>query len=215
MTRDVTDDSVNPDKTALVLADKVLLIDTETNPDSLKEALISDLLKTINLLNIATVPDIANDYLLGYDASEAQARRFLPSALFATVLTWTPTWTNLVVGAGTLTTKYLQIGKLVAFHLALVFAADTVISGNVLFTVPVTPIDYGKNMPVGVARYKDATGGNAAQGVSQIQASSSNCAPNVYDTSGTYATATQVNATIPFTWAVNDDLECSGVYLAA
>lgn len=51
MTRDVTDPAVNDDKTTPVNADKLMIIDTETNPDSLKEITLTNLkvfLKTYN-----------------------------------------------------------------------------------------------------------------------------------------------------------------------
>lgn len=45
--RDVTEDSENPDKTTLVLADKTFIIDTEVSPNQLKESTFTSILALI------------------------------------------------------------------------------------------------------------------------------------------------------------------------
>jgi len=69
MTRNVADDASNPNKSALVAADKFMIIDTETNPNSLKEILLSGLLASsaevltgTDALKLVT-PDTLNDIL--------------------------------------------------------------------------------------------------------------------------------------------------------
>lgn len=49
---------------------------------------------------------------------------------------WTPTWTNITVGNGTLVAKYGQFGKLVFFRLHLTFGSTTAVSGNSAFSPP-------------------------------------------------------------------------------
>ena len=129
------------------------------------------------------------------------------------VLSWTPSLTNITLGNGTLTSRYIKIGRLVSFQVGLLWGSTTGFSGNIQFTLPLTPASgFSLNLPIGVARYKDATGGNANQGVVQLNSGGSTCSLIVFDAAATYASATQVNATIPFTWAQSDDLECSGFY---
>ena len=54
MTRNVTDDASNANKTAPIIADRIPIIDSETNPDSLKEVELSNLLKFVSGLNAVT-----------------------------------------------------------------------------------------------------------------------------------------------------------------
>ncbi len=252
--RNVSNDGSNPDKVTPVGADRVVMIDSETAPNSLKEitftnfgawwasltatltnktlSLASNVLTgTLAQLNAAiTDADVASlagaESLTNKTLVTPTIASFLNAAhnhadaaggglISVPVQDWTPTFTGFTLGNGVLVAKYAQVGKLVAFHLSLVMGTTSVVSGSLLFSVPVTPLTFTVNMPIGVARFKDATGGNAQQGATQIQVGSSNCAMLALDSSGTYATATVVNATIPFTWAVSDDLEVSGVYLAA
>jgi len=74
MTRDLTSDAANPDKSAPVIADKLPIIDTETTPDSLKEITLANLMKFIDGLTADTSPDVA-DEIVTYDASAAAARK--------------------------------------------------------------------------------------------------------------------------------------------
>lgn len=127
------------------------------------------------------------------------------------VTNWTSTFTNLTVGNGTVVSRYVRHGKLVAFQLSLLFGSTTSISGNVSFSLPITASAFGLTLPIGLARFKDATGGAATSGIIQI-ATSGICNLVVLDSSGTYTVAASMAATVPFTWATSDDLECSGVY---
>jgi hypothetical protein len=53
MTRDVTSDAANPNKTTPVGADKFMIIDTETEPDSLKEVTLANLTAALVALSNA------------------------------------------------------------------------------------------------------------------------------------------------------------------
>lgn len=74
----VTDGTLT-DKTAPILADKLLVVDSETNPDSLKEMELTYLLKIINLLTADSSPDRSADYIATYDASAASPKKALLS----------------------------------------------------------------------------------------------------------------------------------------
>lgn len=51
---------------------------------------------------------------------------------------WTPTWANFTVGNGTVTAKYLQIGKTVTVFLKFVAGSTSAFGTNPTFTAPVT-----------------------------------------------------------------------------
>lgn len=63
--------------------------------------------------------------------------------------TWTPSWTNLTVGNGTVTAKYVQTGKWVQCKLTLAFGSSTSVTGSVTFTIPITAVSISASMPVG------------------------------------------------------------------
>lgn len=49
MTRNISDDASNTDKTTLVAADRIPIIDSATNPNSLKEATFTNFYKSLNV----------------------------------------------------------------------------------------------------------------------------------------------------------------------
>lgn len=131
------------------------------------------------------------------------------------VKSWSPTPTNLTLGSGTMVGKYIQQGQRVAFTLTISFAADTTISGGVTFPLPVTAITHSLNMPIGLARFRDASLGFGHQGVVQQQQGTSTIAALIYDASATYLSASNLSSTVPFTWATSDEFSLSGSYFAA
>jgi hypothetical protein len=126
--------------------------------------------------------------------------------------TWTPTWTNLSVGNGTLTAKYVQIGKLVYGRVKLVFGTTTAISGDVSFTIPVTAAVSGSDI---VSQMAQMTQGGT-RNIGLLLATSTTVF-NVYvgNSAGTYTTITALSSLIPFTWANGNVLDFSFIYEAA
>lgn len=122
---------------------------------------------------------------------------------------WTPTWTNLSVGNGTVVAKYIQNGKTVTARLSIVLGTTTAISGEVSFTLPVTSVAYpgtGTTTPIGNGTAYDS-------GVAQYQmviswASTTTALCRVFDTSGTYSVQAAISSTVPFTWGTSDELNC-------
>ncbi len=53
---------------------------------------------------------------------------------------WTPTWTNVTVGNGTVTAKYKQVGKTVFYSLTFLLGNTSSVAGSMVFTLPVTSI---------------------------------------------------------------------------
>ncbi|MFC1559723.1 hypothetical protein ACFL4F_01315, partial [Candidatus Margulisiibacteriota bacterium] len=118
--------------------------------------------------------------------------------------TWTPTWTNLTVGNGTVTARYTKVGKFVRAQVRIVFGSTTAISGAVSFTTPstmktdaMTPV-----APLGTATLQDVSGnyyfGRAAYNTST---SASVLCESV---GATYSMASGLTSTIPFPWAPGD-----------
>lgn len=69
---------------------------------------------------------------------------------------WTPTWTNVTVGNGTVVARYVQTGKWVQCRLSLAFGSSTSVTGTVSFTLPVTALNVtgiSGEVPIGQMNY--------------------------------------------------------------
>jgi hypothetical protein len=66
---------------------------------------------------------------------------------------YTPTWTNLTVGNGTVTSKYVRIGSTVIFLGKIVAGSTTSVSGFVNITLPITAVD---SLIPGTVRYNES-----------------------------------------------------------
>lgn len=134
---------------------------------------------------------------------------------------WTPTWTNLTVGNGTVDAKYIQIGKAVFFRVKVFFGSTTSIAGAIRFTTPVTAIDYNSGSTTtnysaipGTVLCKDDSAGTIYSGPSLFYDTGSFTA-DIYNVGSTYPTAAAITSSVPFTWATNDVLAVTGSYEAA
>ena len=124
--------------------------------------------------------------------------------------TWTPSLTGITTGNGTVTAKYLQIGKMVQFRFKFLLGSTSAISASPIITLPVTQAT-GSHLTAPVI-FED-TGSAINLGVSQIL--SNNIYLYAVNSSTTYAQFAFVSATVPFTWATNDSIIVNGTYEAA
>lgn len=129
---------------------------------------------------------------------------------------WTPTWTNLTVGNGTVTAKYAKIGKFVAARLSIVFGSSTSVSGLIGVSLPVNIATYGGTIvqQIGVVRMFDSS---AVLGVEGWIGRGSSSRADVFASSagGTYVGSSATSSTVPFTWATSDELITQFIYEAA
>jgi hypothetical protein len=116
------------------------------------------------------------------------------TALTGSWTSFTPTFTNLVLGNGTCVTAYRQLGKTVDYRGRIDWGASTSASGTWNISLPVTP--FVTPSGVGAAFLSDASSGNSPPGVAALFSTI------VFFASGTG----NVNATVPFAWAVGDNL---------
>ncbi len=129
--------------------------------------------------------------------------------------TYSPSWTNLSVGNGTLTSTYVRVGDFIAMRIVLVFGTTTSVTGTVAFSLPVTAVDLGSaaGINIGTAVYHD-TGTEQYWGAAQMTTTTT-ATLQVADIAGTYPRARNVNATVPHTWATTDELHIQAAYQAA
>lgn len=128
---------------------------------------------------------------------------------------YTVTLTNITLGDGTKTAKYIQIGKTVFYTINLTFGSTTSIGGAARFSLPVTSVNYGqyKTLLGSLVAYDSST--TIAYSGDSIFYDTNTVEANVIDTTSTYASGTSVTSTVPMTWDVNDELEIIGFFEAA
>ena len=148
-----------------------------------------------------------NGYVLTADSTASTGLAWAASSAF-TFASYTPTYTNLTVGNGTVTSRYGQSGKFVFFYWRLVLGSTSSIGGAPKITVPVTALNIN---PVGSAYYLDAA---TAEFIGQTR---------FFDTSNLQLIAPQsctnssagLSASFPFTWTTSDEIRFTIVYEAA
>jgi hypothetical protein len=142
----------------------------------------------------------------------------IPTAALGGVwATWTPTWTNITVGNGTVTARYTQIGKSVFFFLELVFGSTTAITaGYPSVSIPISPKISDSNAGgITTARYLQ-TGTAWFHGIPALSGSgAATISLGCMDVTGSFVTETGISATAPFTWATGHKLFVQGFYEAA
>lgn len=152
-----------------------------------------------------------------FTAQKVTSYNSLLNAMQAAWVSWTPTWTNLSVGNGTAIAKYRQIGKLVVARLSLVFGNSTSVSGDIIFTLPVTRAAFAGSaglMPIGQGGALDAS---VPAAFSAVICTPSTTTANFrfMNSSATYVTRDGATASVPFTWTTSDELAAQIVYEAA
>ena len=130
---------------------------------------------------------------------------------------YTPTYTNVTVGNGTVAARYQQIGTLVHVRFQFVFGSSSSIDGSApTISLPVTSSTsglVGTNTIVGYASLVN-TGTEVVIGVS-VWNSSTTIVIRVTNAGGTYSTTGNISATVPFTWTTNDEIYLDFTYEAA
>jgi hypothetical protein len=128
---------------------------------------------------------------------------------------WTPTFSNLTVGNGTLTARYVQIGKMVHCYLKLAFGSTTSITGAVQVTgLPIAPTSVNASIAAIVQALYDDASGNKFWGSSHA---ANNTTSRIWlspmTVTGSYiASAGDLSSTVPFTWTTTDSLYVSAIY---
>ena len=125
---------------------------------------------------------------------------------------WTPSYTNLTVGNGTVTARYVKLGRTVHAHFTFTLGSTSTVGTDPTITTPVpatSAYTIGRNI-VGVGLARDD--GGSTHVVSVRLDSLTVFLPLVHGASGTYATLPKLSATIPFPWAADDTLAFSVTY---
>ena len=129
--------------------------------------------------------------------------------------TWSPSYANLTVGNGSVTARYVQIGKLVACHFTIIFGTTSVMGTAPTVSTPVTAssdITVVNNW-FGGAVILDAGTANF-HGKVRLQTTTT-FAPVVLIASGNFMVDSDLTSSNPMTWTNTDSLGFSAVFQAA
>jgi len=126
---------------------------------------------------------------------------------------FTPTWTNLTVGNGTLNwATYVRVQNLVFVQVQFTLGSTSAVTGNIYFNAPVSS-SVGTQNNIGNAIFADANVNVTFTGVASMATNLIQAIPiNVSSTVGFYQNA---SSTFPFTWATNDVVGVFAVYRVA
>jgi hypothetical protein len=152
----------------------------------------------------------ANDTMLVADSTTATGLAYKSATTLYPWQTWTPTYSGITVGNGTVIARYQQIGKLVNIEYRLTFGSTTTISAPARLTPPVS---------INLAQYFAFNGVALDAGTAAYQLWIDPGNANLLEflipiASGTYITPTSVSATVPFTFTTNDVLTLRATYEA-
>jgi len=128
--------------------------------------------------------------------------------------TYSPTYSGLTIGNGTVISRYTQVGKLVFVQYQLTFGSTTSISSvNPTISLPVTAASLSAQNYMGLASLLDS--GTAIFSGRTILNSTTVFVVQRHIVTGTNLVFGAIDATTPFTWTTNDILSANFSYLVA
>lgn len=138
---------------------------------------------------------------------------------FLTIGPWTsytPTYTNLTVGAGSNTGGFIKVGRTVHFYVRWIFGAGAAVGTNPTYSLPVqASTRYSSTTLDAFGTVIILDSGTADFGGTSLFATSTSGALQVWNSAGTYLTANSVTATVPMTWTTSDGFVVFGTYESA
>ena len=150
----------------------------------------------------------ANDTMLIADSTAATGLAWKTATTQFPWQAWTPTYTNLTVGNGTVSARYQQIGKTINFEFYFQMGSTSSMGSTPQITMPVTPKFYAKGFDIYVQDFGTTTFWGMADTFD------AKFYPTATLTNGTYATIAYFNSTTPMTWTTSDNFSIRGTYEA-
>ena len=126
---------------------------------------------------------------------------------------YTPTFTNLTLGNGTLTADFYRVQNVVTATVVVEFGSTTSISGDVIVTLPIARATT-QGLQLSTANLLDTGTANYFGTVGFFVTLSSVNVRN-YAVSGINIVMQTLSATVPFTWGTGDILKFSAQYEVA
>jgi hypothetical protein len=170
--------------------------------------------------NPLTSPSHAQQHSDINDAMEAvQTKLAIGNTVIGTYTAYTPTWANLTVGNGTVTTAYARVNNFVHYFGKIVFGSTTSITGSVSLSLPINldaDIAATTRATLGLVSIRDVSASVTYSGNGMVSTGSATTAIiEVGRTDATYLTTKTIDASTPVTWANTDILFWNLYYKAA
>ena len=127
--------------------------------------------------------------------------------------TYTPTWTGLSVGNGTVTARYVKFNTTAIVKLRLVFGTTSTMTGPADATLPVSPANYSGVPMLGWATYQDS-GGTIYSGAPAWISGSTVRFIRWINSSNNIVNA-ELSNVAPFTWGNTDTIDATIIYETA
>lgn len=148
----------------------------------------------------------ANDLVLTAASGEATGLKYTGAWT-----SFTPTLNNMVLGNGTATARYCQIGKVVFVFFQIVFGSTSTMSNYPGVVLPIAPIAY--------TGFFNGTVYMLDSGTAEFWGLVLNDNPRATffaeKSNGTYGEPAVIGTSVPFTWTTNDRLQASFWYEVA
>ena len=171
-------------------------------------------------LGLGKLSDPNADRVLFWDESAGALQWLTVGGIVGTDLgkwqSYTPTWTaattNPSIGNGTLTGRYIVIGKLCTYVLGLVMGTTTTYgSGNWAFSLPINAVNTAGIYFLGVAHLRKAGSGNYER-IVQIAPAVSASTISLFNDPTQGSSSLYISGTNPFTWGDGSTLNFEITY---
>lgn len=126
---------------------------------------------------------------------------------------WTPTYSNLTVGSGTVVARYMRVGRMITYKFQFTYGSGSSVGTNPTFAVPVTAAAQGE-LDMNVCRLTDSSPFTRYIGWA-VGATTSTVQIGQLENVVSTLAYVSVTATSPFTWATGDTIFVSGTYEAS
>lgn len=147
------------------------------------------------------------------DGAVTPAKLIAGSGTGWTWQTFTPSFTNLTLGNGTMQGRYTQIGKMIWLYITVIFGSTTTIGTNPSFTPPVAASSFYSSTPFNTQiGYGDIFANTGSSAAAPYFSTSNTAITLGYYNSGLL---TGVTATTPGTWTTNGQFTITCFYEAA
>jgi hypothetical protein len=168
--------------------------------------------------SLLTSPSHAQQHSDINDAVEAlQTKVAIGNTVLGTYTAYTPTWTSLTVGNGTVSSAYCQVNNFVHYFGVFTLGSTSVVTGGPVVSMPITagtPFSSGLLAAYGTCSFFDTSAGQLYDGI-VMSTSGTTGLMRVGNTTGTYLIGNNTSATVPFTWATSDRINWNLYYRAA
>ena len=128
--------------------------------------------------------------------------------------TFTPTFTNLTIGNGTVLAYYFRVQNVVTLFAQVTFGTTTAITGNVLMSLPISRA-LGRTLNINTVHLFDVGTSSQMGTVVPESADVNSVAVRGLIVSGTTIAMTSLTSTYPFTWGNSDILQVNYQYEVA